>query len=71
MLNSGVMKYSSTDAALRIMPATILSGGIHTDYHLSDVDISSYYGDMLHNTWQLEIASVTELLEISTPIGDS
>lgn len=70
-LNHGVSVTSSTGGLLRVTPPIIVTGGIHTDYQLSDADISSYYGDMLHNTWQLEIASATELLEISTPIGDS
>lgn len=70
-LNHGVGVTNTAGGLLRVTPPIIVTGGIHTDYQLSDADISSYYGDMLHNTWQLEIASATELLEISTPIGDS
>lgn len=71
VLSSGAHRGCLFDAPIRIIPPTILSGGLSNDYRLSDADIASYYGDMLHNTWQLEIASATELLEISTPIGDS
>lgn len=71
VLSGGVLSSSSTDAALAIIPPVFLIGGVHSDARLTDVDIASFYGDMLHNTWQLEITSATELLEISTPIGDS
>ena len=70
-LNYGVAAQNETGGTLRIVPPIIVTGGVYSDYQLSDADISSYYGDMLHNTWQLEITSATELLEISSPIGDS
>lgn len=71
-LLGGLARGNNFDAFVRVIPPVFLLGGVvTTDLASSDADISSYYGDMWHNTWQLEIASVTDLLEIETPTGDS
>ena len=55
---------------IKIEPVII--GGIYSpSMYVNDNDISSYIGDMLHNTSQLGIASATQILKIEVPIGDT
>lgn len=63
--------YNSTNSGLHALYNTPLYGGLYSGWELTTTDISAYNGDMLHNTWQLEIASVTDILYIETPLGDS
>jgi hypothetical protein len=65
--NGGISQTEILSAAL----SQCLVGGVVSTWTLTDIDVSSYFGDMLHNTWQLVITSATLTLEINTPIGDS
>jgi hypothetical protein len=67
VVNGGISQSETLSAGLSLT----FVGGITSTWRLTDTDISSYYGDMLHNTWQLAIESATLILEINTPIGDS
>lgn len=55
----------------QLVVSQTLGGGIMDSYSLADAEISSYYGDMLHNTGALEVSSATLPLNIETPKGDT
>jgi hypothetical protein len=67
VINGGVSQPETLSAELSLL----FFGGVSSTWRLTDIDVSSYYGDMLHNTWQLAVTSATLILEINTPIGDS
>jgi hypothetical protein len=66
----GIKNSTEVGRQIKVEPAII--GGVYSfNLTMSDTDIASFYGDMLHNTWALEIASATQVLEIEVPIGDT
>ncbi len=66
----GIKNSTEVGRQIKVEPAII--GGVYSfNLTMSDTDIASFYGDMLHNTSQLEIASATQVLEIEVPIGDT
>lgn len=66
----GIKNNTEVGRQIKVEPAII--GGVYSfNLTMSDTDIASFYGDMLHNTSQLEIASATQVLEIEVPIGDT
>jgi hypothetical protein len=62
---------STAFAWTQLVVSQTLKGGLAESSSFNDAEISSYYGDMLHNNGGLEISSATILLEIETPKGDS
>jgi hypothetical protein len=62
---------STAFAWTQLVVSQTLTGGLEESYSFNDAEITSYFGDMLHNNGKLEISSATILLEIETPEGDS